>query len=174
MFAVSAASLACMFVFFGLFVGTKTGLFLTLGITSMTICYHITVRLVIGYLCGMALHNKAVYRRKWFQPRAFEESLYKKLKVKRWKDHLPTFDEEAFSMKERSAEELIGATCQSEIVHELDVAVSLLAILFTIPFGSFWVFFITSVGGAAFDLVFVIIQRYNRPRLIKLANRRKK
>lgn len=36
-------------------------------------------------------------------------------------------------------------------------------------FGSFYVFLITSIGGAMFDLVFVIIQRYNRARIIKIA-----
>jgi hypothetical protein len=35
------------------------------------------------------------------------------------------------------------------------------------------VFFVTSVLGAAFDMSFAVIQRYNRMRLAKIASRRR-
>ena len=44
-------------------------------------------------------------------------------------------------------------------------------IIASIWFNSFWVFLITSVAGALFDLMFVIMQRYNRPRVIRMAKR---
>ena len=40
--------------------------------------------------------------------------------------------------------------------------------LFIIPWGEFWVFFITSLVAAIFDSIFVMLQRYNRPRIMKL------
>lgn len=169
MYTVSAASLALMFIFSGIYRATDWGIFATLGITSMTICYHFTIRLVIGNIVDAIMRNEADWRKPWFRERKFEKKLYKKLKVKRWKDRMPTVDKNAFALEKNPIERVIGATCQAEIVHELDVLASLAAILFAIPFGDLWVFLITSILGAAADMIFVIMQRYNRPRLIKYA-----
>ncbi|MDE6727234.1 MAG: hypothetical protein K2J80_04760, partial [Oscillospiraceae bacterium] len=48
-------------------------------------------------------------------------------------------------------------------------AASLASITFAFVFGSLPAFLITGVLGALVDLVFVIVQRYNRPRLIRCA-----
>lgn len=61
--------------------------------------------------------------------------------------------------------------CQSEIVHETIVVFSFLPIVSVVWFGSLPVFIITSVLSAGFDLMFVVMQRYNRPRIIKLIKR---
>jgi glycosyl-4,4'-diaponeurosporenoate acyltransferase len=46
------------------------------------------------------------------------------------------------------------------------------SVLFTVPaFGAFWVFLITSVLSALMDLLFAIMQRYNRPRILKLCRK---
>ena len=47
-------------------------------------------------------------------------------------------------------------------------------LLAAIPFGDFPVFFFTSLGGALFDSFFVIMQRFNRPRVVKMAQREKR
>ena len=57
--------------------------------------------------------------------------------------------------------------CQAEIVHEVIVVLSFLPLLAAIPFGAFPVFLITSLLAAMYDLTFVIMQRYNRPRILK-------
>lgn len=171
MYIVSVASLALLFVLFGVYKAGGARIFISFGITAMTVCYHFTIRLVIGNIVDAIMRNEADWRKPWFCQRRFEEKLYKKLKVKRWKDRMPTVDENAFNLGKQPIERVIGATCQAEIVHELDVIASLAAILFAIPFGDLWVFLITSILGAAFDMIFVIMQRYNRPRLIKLVAR---
>jgi hypothetical protein len=67
--------------------------------------------------------------------------------------------------------EIVGATCQAEVVHEVIMALSLLPIAF-IPFlGGAAALIITSVLSMLIDSVFVILQRYNRPRLIKVMER---
>lgn len=172
MYAVSAASLVLMFVFSGIYKASGRGIFATLGVTAMTVGYHFTVRLVIGDVTDAIMRNEADWRKPWFRERKFEQRLYKKLKVKKWKGRLPTFDENAFKLGKQPIERIIGATCQSEIVHELDVLASLAAIFFAIPFGEVWVFVITSALGAVFDMIFVIMQRYNRPRLLRTLKRR--
>ena len=172
MFAVSGVSLVLFFAFWGIFLGTKKPVYFTLGIVAMTVCYHFTVRLVIGGLFEFFLKNDVDYTRKWFEPREFEKNLYKKLKVKKWKKILPTADEDLFSLEKRTPEQVVMAGCQAEIVHECCAAAGLLSMFLAIPFGYFWVFFGTSVAAALCDLAFVAIQRYNRPRLLKYIERK--
>ena len=143
------------------------------AITFGTMAFHIIMRLLVGTIVDCVMHNHADYNKKWFQLHPFEEKLYKKLKVKTWKDKLPTYDADTFSVQKKTFDEIAQATCQSEIVHEINVVVSFLPLFATFLFGSFMVFLITSVLAACFDLLFVIMQRYNRPRLVKLAKKMK-
>lgn len=143
---------------------------LPFAITFGTFFYHFAMRLLVGHAVNFAVNNKADYTKGWYQLRPFEVRLYKKMKVKQWKRHLPTYDPALFDPKLHSWEEIAGAMCQAEIVHEVIVILSFLPLLAAIPFGSFWVFLFTSVFSALFDLCFVVIQRYNRPRIIKFLN----
>ncbi|MGN0669032.1 MAG: hypothetical protein ACI4JZ_00645 [Oscillospiraceae bacterium] len=172
MFVVSGASLVLLFAFWGMFLGTKKPAYFTFGIIAMTICYHFTVRLVIGGMFDFFLKNNVNYRRKWFAERDFEKNLYKKLRVKKWKKILPTADEDLFSLEKKTPEQVIMAGCQAEIVHECCAAAGLLSMFLAFPFGYFWVFFGTSVAAALCDLAFVAIQRFNRPRLLKFIERK--
>lgn len=144
------------------------GVLLTLAITFGTIAYHFTVRLLVGLLFDCTLRNHADYTKPWFQPRKWEKKLYKALRVKRWKDKLPTFNPQEFSMEHRSFDELAQAMCQAELVHEVNMALSFVPVLAACWFGALPVFLLTSIGGAGFDLLFVILQRYNRPRVLRL------
>ncbi len=64
--------------------------------------------------------------------------------------------------------------CQSEIVHAVIILLSFVPLPGTIPFGAFPVFLLTSLAAALTDTVFVIVQRYNRPRVIRLAEMQEK
>ena len=86
---------------------------------------------------------------------------------------MPTYSPEEFSFKERSLEELVFASCKSEIIHECNIAASFIPLAFSLVFGDLPVFLITSLASACFELIFVIMQRYNRPRLIKLMQRKR-
>lgn len=146
----------------------EAGVLLTLCITFGTIAYHFVMRLGVGATVNGIFHNKMNYNKWWFRPRRFEKRLYGFLRVKRWKKFVPTYDPDTFSAKEHTFEELVQATCQAEVVHEIIVVLSFAPILFAIPFGALGVFLITSVLSAALDTVFVILQRYNRPRLVRV------
>ena len=174
MMAVSAITLVLMFVFWGIFLANEVRIFFTLGIVSLTICFHFSVRLVIGGVIDYFFKNRVDYTKKRYQPKGFEKGLYKTLRVKKWKNRMPTANEDYFSVKKHSLEEIVMAGCQAEIVHELCAAAGFLSVLFAIPFGDWWVFFITAAVGAVYDMVFVIIQRYNRPRLMKALEREKR
>lgn len=144
------------------------GLLFPLTITFGVTCYHFSARLLIAALIHGRYHNHMDYDRKWFQPHPLEENLYKKLKVKQWKNRMPTYAPGSFSPKEHSWEEIAQATCQAEIDHEINIIISFCPLLLVPVLGSFWAFFITSLLAAMYDTVFVIIQRFNRPRILKL------
>ena len=114
------------------------------------------------------MNNKVDYKRKWFQVSSVEIGFYNAIKVKRWKNTMPTYEPELFSTQNHTWEEIVQAMCQAELVQETIVVLSLLPIIMTIWWGEFWVFLIISVCAALIDLSFVIMQRYNRPRVLRL------
>jgi len=142
------------------------------AITFGTCSYHFLMRFIVGYGINTAYHNRMDYHKTWFQPRKWEKGIYNKIKVKNWKDKMPTYDTDTFSFELHSMEEIIMAMCQSEVVHEIIVVLSFVPLLFSVWFESFAVFFITSLLAAAFDMMFVIMQRYNRPRLVRILQRK--
>ena len=127
---------------------------------------------MIGIIVDLIMHNKADYQKKRYQVSKFEMKLYQKLKVKKWKNHMPTFDADTFDISKHSWDEIAQATCQSEIVHEIDVIFSFVPVIFSIRFNSFWVFLITSIGGAMYDLMFVAMQRFNRTIILKMKRKK--
>lgn len=151
-------------------------IFLTLAITCGTIAYHFIMRLLVGVVVGFIMdgQSETVYKRKWFQPRKFESRLYAWLKVKRWKGKMPTYAPSNFSVEKHSLSEIVQAMCEAEVVHEVIMVCSFLPLAVIPIFGAFWVFLITSILAACFDMMFVIMQRYNRPRVVKVMEKRAK
>lgn len=145
---------------------------LSLLITFGTIFYHFAMRLAVGYAINGIFHNRFDYNRAYFRPRPFEKRLYARLGVRKWMGRMPTYSPDTFSTALHSWEEIAGATCQAEVVHTLIALLSLLPIALIPWLGTPGVFIITSVLSAAFDLLFVCIQRYNRPMLLRQIARR--
>ena len=155
-------------VFFILYKINPRGIFLTAVITAGTVSYHFWMRLFVGGVFDLLLNNKVDYNKKWFRVGKTEQKIYKILKVKQWKKYFPAYEPSVFDTHLHSWDEIAGATCQSELVHETIAVLSLLPIVASIWFGATAVFILTSVFSAMFDLIFVIIQRYNRPRVLKV------
>lgn len=172
--SVAVVSVLSTLLFTALYQKWNTDFLLTLAITAGTIAYHFVMRLAVGSIVHAIMHNHADYRKPWYQMRAFEKKIYEKLGVKKWKGKMPTYNPALFSVKERSLEEIVQATCQAEIVHEIIIVLSFMPLMAVMWFGSFMVFLLTSIGAACVDLTFVIMQRYNRPRLVKMVERMKK
>lgn len=172
--SVTALSILAAAVFAALFRRFNAGVYLSLAITFSTMAYHLGMRLIVGALFDKIMDNKADYTKKRYALRPWENKLYSALNVRAWKDKMPTYDPDVFSLKKHSLEEIAQAMCQSELVHKTNALLSLLPIAAAMRFGSFYVFLITSLCGAAFDLAFVIMQRYNRARIVKIIRRRDK
>ena len=140
---------------------------ITLGITL----YHFAMRLAVGTVVNFIMKNRADHKNIWFREKGFEGKFYRLIRVRKWKKYLPTYSPVTFDATQKTVEEIIGATCQAEIVHELIMALSLLPIA-TIPiFGGAAAMIVTSVLALLFDSLFVMIQRFNRPKLIRVMGR---
>ena len=148
---------------------SENSLCLTLAITFSTTFYHFAMRLAVGYL-GLLL-PRGLEDTSWFREHPWEKGLYRRLGVRQWKNRMPTFRPERFDLGRHTLPEIIRTTCIAEITHEIIIPLSFLPLLAIPKFGAAPVFVITSVLAALFDGVFVIMQRYNRPRLRRLAQR---
>lgn len=157
-----------------LYMYNGNGTVLALAITFGTTSYHLLMRLLVGVTADLLLGNRVDYRRRWFRVSAAEQKLYHFIKVKKWKGNMPTYDPESFDSRLRTWDEIAGAMCQAELVHEVIILLSFLPILASIPFGALPAFAITSVLAACYDGMFVIMQRYNRPRIVKLIEKAEK
>ena len=146
---------------------------LSLAITMETTLYHFAMRLAVGFFYDRTMNNKADLSRWWYQPKGFEKRIYNWLNVKNWKGIMPSYEPELFDPQKHKWNEIAQAMCQAELVHETIILLSFVPILFAKLFGALPVFLITSVLAAASDMIFVIMQRYNRPRVIRLAEKKK-
>ena len=165
------ASLAGLAVSAALYRLTRAGAAFSLAITCGVFAYHLWMRLAVGGAFNILLGNRADPNARWFRPRPWEARLYRRLRVGRWKAKLPTYEPTHFDPKRYSWEEIAQAMCQAELVHETIALLSLLPIAAIPLFGSPSAFLITSLLSAAFDLAFAIAQRYNRPVVVRLAER---
>ena len=164
-------SILCFSLYYGNYYRSET--FLWIGIVAFTIMYHFWVRIIMGNVTKL-FKDKINYNQWWFKERKFEKKLYKFLHVKEWKDKALTYNPESFSLKEHSLKEIANTMAKSEVDHWVNELISLTTMLFAIPWGAFWVFFISALFAMIFDSQFIIIQRFNRPRIVKLLEREKK
>jgi hypothetical protein len=148
----------------------------SVAITFGIVAYHFLIRFASPVILLTFFRKKYNYKSKWFQPKSCEQNLYNFLKVKKWKSYIFifTYNPNEFSLKIHNADEVVNNMCHAEAVHELIVALCFTSLLFAIPFGAFWVFLITAVLSALFDCIFVIIQRYNRPRVVQVLEKKGK
>jgi hypothetical protein len=140
---------------------------LTCAISFGTTLYHFAMRLAVGYCVTLFIKNFDPKSR-WFRPRKWEAGLYRRLKVRSWKRHLPTFDPEKFSTEFYTLPQIVQNMCQAELVHVVIVVLSFVPLAFVPLFGVFGVFLATSLASGLLDCVFIIVQRYNRPRLVRI------
>ena len=153
------------------FLITKNAIAETVTITIGITLYHFVMRLAVGTIVNFIMKNRANHKNIWFRQKSFENKLYKLICVRKWKKYLPTYSPDTFDPSQKTVKEIVGATCQAEIVHEIIMALSLLPITL-IPFlGGAAAVIITSVLAMLFDSLFVILQRYNRPKLVKVMER---
>jgi len=153
--------------FFLLYRSCRQAWMLSLAVTLLTFFYHFAMRLIVGEVVTVLYRNKSFPQdRLGFRIYPFEKGLYQKLKVKRWKKHVITAKPEQFDLKMVTPEKLLHNVMQAELVHRIIMALSFVPLLLIIPFGAPWVFIITSIAACLIESIYVIIQRYNRPKVL--------
>lgn len=144
---------------------------------------YIAVLGVLSHFVGQALPRKCFDAEKPpYKAAKWEKGgkVYERLGIKHWKDIVPDMSRIMPDMvkkkltsenKERGMETLIAETCVAECVHW-----GLIVLSFGILFWwrGLWAAVFLLVYNIFGNLPFIIIQRYNRPRLVMLEQRRKR
>ena len=108
----------------------------------------------------------------WFRERAWEKPFYNALRVKRWKDFLPTNRPGDFDIRQTDIAGILNNSCRAEAVHATNNAAGYLPLLLTglmtRPRQYLGIALFIAVGFGIADSILALIQRYNRPRLLRL------
>ena len=89
--------------------------------------------------------SKTDYRKHWYQVSKSEMKLYEKLRVKKWKNRMPTYNPSLFDPRQHTWEEIAQVTCQAELGHETIVVLSFVPIVAGHWLGGYPAFIITSI-----------------------------
>lgn len=146
-------------------VGSKSEGLLWVGIISVLIVYQFSLRLIFGTVNS---HLPISYRQRLFKELGFEKSIYKRVHVKKWKHKVPTYNPELFVLEDFTMEEIASTMAKVEADHWANVLISFSTLLFIFIWGRAWFFVPVVIFAVLFDLVFISIQRFNRPRVLKI------
>lgn len=163
-------NVACMF----LYVNMSHIWLYYIGLVFGVVAVHFIIMHMVAPCVFMVFRKRYNYKSFWFNPKKFEANLYKKLQVKKWKAKVLAYNQDEYSLTKNTSEEIIMNMCHAEVVHEVIIFVGYLPLLFRFFISEFWFLFITSFLFGGVHMIFVIIQRYNRPRIIKLYEMQKK
>ena len=166
MYCVIAVTLLLSIVCFTLYYANivRHGGILWTGVTVFTILYHFWLRIIMGNVTKLFhIH----YGQRWFRERPFEKKLYKLLRVRHWKEKVLTYDPDSYDVGKHTLEELACTMCKSEVDHWINEIISLSTILFGFLWGEWWIFTVTAVAAMLFDAQFIVVQRYNRPVVLR-------
>ena len=172
MYSVIALGVITSAICFGIYYSgcLDVDFILWIGITFFTITYHFWLRIILGNVSKL-FNEKINHNQWWFKERKFEKKLYKILNVKKWKGKALTYNPGDFDLKENSLEKLIHTMTKSELVHWINQVISISTMFFGLIWGETWIFVLTGIAAMIFDGQFIVIQRYNRPRVLKLLKR---
>lgn len=141
----------------------------TVIISILVILYHFIYRIIVGEVTSKIDTNKPInYNSILLYEFKFEKPLYDFLKVKKQKGKMITAKPYKFNIYKRSLPEILKSMMIAEKVHIICFFLSYFPLLLIIPFGSPLAFIITSFLASILDLICVIIQRYNIPRILLL------
>ena len=143
-------------------------------ITLFMFAYHADIRILIGIVTNNLFKNKINIDKKCYKISTGEFTVLNKLGVKKWKSKFITMFKSQFEVAGfADIEGVLRNNINAEITHHLCFVFGLLAVLFgwMISAEELWLYVITSVvASLALDLPPILIQRYNRYRLLKIKN----
>lgn len=140
----------------------------TVGLIMGYTAIHFIIMFATAPIVFMLFRNKYNYRHMWFRPKGFEKKLYRILMLKKWKNKIPTYDQSAYSIQKHNAEKVIQMMCHAEIVHDLIALLSYLPVFVGIYTSHYGLLIALSFSFSIAHLSFVAVQRFNRPRIVRL------
>ena len=156
-------TVCCFTLYYGGFSDSKVVLWT--AITAFTVMYHFWGRIIMGNVTKLFNIN---YRQWWFREWAFERRFYEALAIRKWRGKVLTYNPEAFSVENHTMEEIANTMAKAETDHWINEIISLTTLLFAIIWGAFPIFLITAIAAMLFDGQFIVVQRYNRPGVVKV------
>lgn len=125
-----------------------------------------------GVAYGVRLVPPRFYRNtRAFREQPFERRLYARLRITKWKDRLPMMNAALKKLENNMTpaylDRMIMETYYAEFGH-LTIAVLGFLIIWVNPNEYMWMAWIFAVVNFFIHILFCIIQRYNRPRLLKV------
>lgn len=153
--------------------------YITIILTIFWLSVNIFIPWIVRFIVPNELFNENNFL---FKERKFESSFYRKIKVTKWKNKLPDagklihFQRDSLpqDIDENYINRFIKECCIAELGH-LAVGIigfASLFFVFLIPgdkkLEHLLIFLLLAVMDFFIQMLFIIIQRYNRPRLIKL------
>ena len=165
-------SITCFILYYGHHTENTTVLYV--GVVAFTIMYHFWVRIILGNVSKL-FRKHIHYDQWWFKEHKFEKPLYQLLRVKKWKDKAFTYNPGDFDLKEKSLDTIANIMAKSEVDHWINEAISVSTMFFSFAWPKLTAaFIISAIIAMIFDSQFIIIQRYNRPRILKALERKNK
>lgn len=140
----------------------------TLSIVAIISFYHLIMRVYMRWLVKNIV-KEINTDNFWLRQKKYEKKIYKFLCVQAWKNKLPAF---AFDYDLNKISSAIRETCIAEITHSIIVLFSYLPLVLIVFYGDtsdIIVFALTSFAAGTFDFAAIIVQRYNRPRMIRIS-----
>ncbi len=140
------------------------------------VCFACSMQLVLMHLTAPVVRlifRKAFdYQNVWFREKKFEKKLYHFLRVRQWREKLPSYDLSAIGLGSNSPQQLVQNMCHFEVVHESIAVVGFLPMLFACYGLNFYLLLAFSLLFALLHLCFVAVQRLNRSYVVKLMGRK--
>lgn len=90
---------ALAIIYFVIYLNIPTVFWLSMMIVMLTTSYHLIIRIVVGTFIDSVTYKGINVKSAWFKERKFESKLYKILKVKKWKNIIPAWQPENFSLR---------------------------------------------------------------------------
>lgn len=145
------------------------------------------VEILIDGICAKIIHGlndkHFDYSLKIYKQRKFEKKLFKIIKIHEWKDKIPEIGKMACNFGKDKLEDssdisylnlFIKETCVGEMVHLFSMIFGIL-VIFILPINYWlWIGLIVCIINIVLNIPLLLIQRYNRPRLLLLLKRANK
>ena len=110
----------------------------------------------------------------WFSEKSFEKGLYEKMNVKEWKSFVEklSFHPHKFDMEKHDDAFILGYMCHAELCHEITIILDLMTCLMAGNIIEFIFILILALVLVSLEMSFITVQRYNKPRLLRIKKRK--